>query len=130
MNVGLWLVSSAAALLLLSFVGIANADPIDDDFVLYGMTFQITDGTLNTVVPAPDAPYTVDVTSADGDVYVGFFTVDSSVLASDGPAQMGNVLFFDIDIADNNWAYNLSGNNSFVGFRGPTDFDPSPGFEW
>lgn len=58
--------------------------------------------------------------SAIGKHYFGFFGVDSSLLESDGLNKLADVAFFFIQMEDNIWAYNFPGNNSLVGFRGPS----------
>ena len=53
-----------------------------------------------------------------GKLYTGYVVIDSSVLATDGRNQIGQLDALSIQMEDNIWAFNAPGNNSLVGFRG------------
>ena len=118
-----------AALALATLIGTpltATAIP-----VTYKIKFTTLTGSVTTeTYPDPLGPPTVHVANAMGNVYFGLFGVDDSILLTDGLNKPGIVDFFHIQMEDNIWAYNVAGNNSFVGFRGPGGiFAPSPGFD-
>ena len=88
--------------------------------ITYQIKFTALTGFVSTrVFPDPIGPGTTHFEDAAGKVYSGLFAVDDSILATDGINKPGSVEFFFIQMEDNIWAYNLAGNNSFVGFRGP-----------
>jgi hypothetical protein len=99
--------------------------------ITYQIKFTALAGSVSTrVFPDPIGPGTTHFEDAAGTVYFGLFAVDDSILATDGLNKPGSVEFFSIQMEDNIWAYNLAGNNSFVGFRGPGGLGAaSPGFD-
>lgn len=110
--------------------------------VTYQIKFTALTGSVFTsIFPDPFGAPTVHVEDAAGNVYFGLFAVDDEILLTDGIGKPGNLDFLHIQMEDNIWAYNLAGNNSLVGFRGPIPGDPfcmmsmaclnapSPGFD-
>jgi len=107
-----------SAVVMLSLATHAYAAP-----VVHAIRFTVETGSVFTSTLLNGEPVTQQ-RSAVGDVYFGFFSVDSEVLQSDGVGKPGQVGFFIIQMQDNIWAYNFPGNNSFEGFRGPIPGDP------
>lgn len=110
--------------------------------ITYQIKFTVLSGTTTTAIfPYPSGPTGNVVEDATGNVYFGRFAVDDEVLVTDGIGKPGNVDFFYIEMEDNIWGYNLAGDNSFRGFRGPIPGNPfcmmtmaclnapSPGFD-
>lgn len=66
-----------------------------------------------------------------GDIYSGSFTVDDSILLSDGLNKAGLVSAFSITMEDVSWTMGLAPPGSlFSGFRGPLGLGASsPGFD-
>jgi hypothetical protein len=96
----------------------AAAIPID-----YRIEFVATSGIITTVTYG-DVPTRTD-SDATGKTYFGWFTVDSDVLLTDGLGKPGTLSQFFIQMEDNIWGYNVSSNNSFRGFRGPIEGNPT-----
>lgn len=113
--------------------------------ITYQIKFTVQTGSVTTrTFPdplEPGSPGTIHVENAAGNIYLGMFAVDDSILMSDGLGKPGNLDFFYIQMEDNIWGYNIPANNSLVGFRGPIPgdpfclmtmdclFAPSPGFD-
>lgn len=65
-----------------------------------------------------------------GESYFGSFTVDDSILATDGINKVGSVSSFTIVFEDVVWSMTEpSPLSEFVGFRGPNGFGAAPGFD-
>jgi PEP-CTERM motif len=103
---------------------VVSASPIT-----YSLTFAV-DGLGPFLGPevCNNQP-TTHCVSALGNVYTGYFVVDSSVLATDGFDKTGNLYALSIQMEGNIWAYGVPGNNSLVGFRNANGVSSSPGFD-
>jgi hypothetical protein len=90
----------------------ASANPIQ-----YRLDFGVT-----TIISDPSSAVKV------GDVFHGFFTVDSAILKQDGLNQGGDVSAFRIQMINSN--FDMNRTSDFRGFRGPTGLgSSSPGFD-
>lgn len=113
-------VKYALTFVLLACVSTANAVPIS-----YRITFEVEEVApwqgSHGVVPSP------------GDIYSGFFALDSAGLQADGTNRGIPLISFAATIADASWCFNVAcGDNQFFLFRGPTApffGSPSPGFD-
>jgi hypothetical protein len=96
--------------------------------ILYGIKFEVTSGTAflyDCDYPDCDGSQLTQW-DAVGNVYYGFFSIDSSILANDGYNLSGDLGFLVIKIEDDIWGYNSPLDNAIEdgGFRGPIPGDP------
>jgi PEP-CTERM motif len=107
-------------------------------FVPYQFTLTITeirDPSFSSTQTCVDFdtgfPLGVQFRCSLGDVIVGHFSVDDSLLALTGTNLPGTITNFFLQIGEVVWDQQNPGplGSAFGGFRGPTGFGPSPGFD-
>lgn len=110
---------STLSLLTLALLG-TQANSLHAETLQYGVDFTIGYYSFS---PAFDPQMAV------GDVFTGTFTIDSSVLATDGINQAAEFQSFTVTMANTTWTMG-DPNSEFSGFRGPTGMNlTGPGID-
>jgi hypothetical protein len=104
--------------------------PAHAAFLEYNIVLTVTEGTLCETIGEPDDGFSSTCSPAPiGSMYLGRFSVDDSVVSTDGAAKSGVLGYFYLQIESLVWGYNWPTDNTFAGFYDVNGFASAPSFD-